>query len=176
VRSIDFPEGYTTVTAIAEVPAGVCAGRDTIHGHYGAHGFTRRIRRIHRRGNREVGQGANRRQGGLTCGGGFGSIGLKKSAADAAYATIESREEACRTSCPSRHRRTRPATTAGASKTEHNLPLATSTVEQVLLTRTGRRVSICFDVHSPDNLCPLLGFIGDELSELRRRHRRRQNA
>lgn len=25
--SIDFPEGYTTVTAIAEVPAGVCAGR-----------------------------------------------------------------------------------------------------------------------------------------------------
>lgn len=27
VGSIDFPEGYTTVTAIAEVPAGVCAGR-----------------------------------------------------------------------------------------------------------------------------------------------------
>jgi quercetin dioxygenase-like cupin family protein len=27
VGSIDFPPGFTTVTAIAEVPAGVCAGR-----------------------------------------------------------------------------------------------------------------------------------------------------
>ena len=27
VGSIDFPPGFTTVTAIAEVPAGLCAGR-----------------------------------------------------------------------------------------------------------------------------------------------------
>src|SRR5215469_2605211 len=29
LRSIDFPEGYTTVTAIVELPPGTCAGRHT---------------------------------------------------------------------------------------------------------------------------------------------------
>jgi len=39
--------------------------------------------------------------------------------------------------------------------------------------RIGTAASVCLDVGSPDHLGPLLGFGGDELTEVRGRHRHR---